>query len=329
MRRRNFIKGIAGSAAARPFAARAQQPERMQRIGVLMPFATSDPQYEARLGAFQQGLQKLGRIDGRDVRIEYRASAGNPDEIRKYATELVSLAPNVIVATGVSTVVPLQQATRSVPIVFVVVPDPVGAGIVGNLAKPGGNVTGFTLFEYGLSGKWLELLKEIAPRVTRAGVFRNPAISAGIGQFAAIQSMAPSLGVDLTPIDVRDAAEIERDVAAFAHVPNGGLIVTGSALAGAHRDLLIALASQHKLPAVYYESSFVTAGGLISYGADILEEYRLAAGYVDRILKGEQPADLPVQAPTKYETAINLKTAKALGIEIPPSVLARADEVIE
>ena len=312
-----------------PFAARAQQPERIQRIGVLMPFATSDPQYQARLGAFREGLQKLGRIDGRDVQIEYRASAGNPDEIRKYATELVSLAPNVIVATGVSTVVPLQQATRSVPIVFVVVPDPVGAGIVDNLAQPGGNVTGFMWNEYGLSGKWLELLKEIAPRVTRVGVFRNPAISAGIGQFAAIQSMAPSLGVDLTPLDVRDAAEIERAVSAFARAPNGGLIVTGSALAAAHRDLLIALAAQHKLPAVYYESSFVAHGGLISYGADILEEYRLAAGYVDRILRGEQPADLPVRAPTKYETAINLKTAKALDIEIPPSVLARTNEVIE
>jgi putative tryptophan/tyrosine transport system substrate-binding protein len=294
-----------------------------------MPFAAADPQYQARVGAFLQGLQKLDRIDGRNVRIEYRASAGNPDEIRKYATELVALAPDVILATGVSTVVPLQQATSDVPIVFAVVPDPVGAGLVDSLARPGANVTGFSAFEYGVSGKWLEVLKEIAPLVTRVAVLRNPAISAGIGQFAAIQSVAPSLGVELTPMNVRDATEIERAISAFARTPDSGLIVTGSALVAAHRDLLVALTAEHKLPAVYYDHLFVAAGGLISYGTDVLEQYRLAAGYVDRILKGEKPIDLPVQAPTKYELAVNLKTATVLGITIPPSLLATADEVIE
>jgi putative tryptophan/tyrosine transport system substrate-binding protein len=328
MRRRAFI-GVIGGAAAWPLVARGQQSERMRHIGVLMPLATGDPVYQARIGAFQQALQKLGRIDGRNVRIEYRASAGNAEEIHKYAAELVALAPDVIVATGVSTVVPLQQATRNVPIVFVLVPDPVGAGIVDSLAQPGGNATGFGSYEYGLSGKWLELLKEIVPRVTRVAVLRNPTISAGIGQFAAIQSIAPSLGVDLTPMNVRDETEIERGIATFAQTPNGGVIVTGSALAAAHRDLLVTLTAEHKLPAVYYDRLFVTAGGLISYGSDNVEQYRAVAGYVDRILRGEKAADLPVQAPTKYELVINLKTAKALRLDVPPSLLARADEVIE
>jgi putative ABC transport system substrate-binding protein len=294
-----------------------------------MPFAASNPVYQVRIAAFLQGLEKLGRVDGRNVRIEYRASAGGTEEIRKYAAELVALAPDVIFATGASTVVPLQQATRSVPIVFVLVPDPVGAGVVESLARPGGNTTGFGSFEYGLSGKWLEMLKEIVPQVTRVAVLRDPAISAGIGQFAAIQSIAPSHGVDLTPMNVRDATEIERAIATFAQTSNGGVIVTGSALAAAHRDLLVALMAQHKLPAIYSDRLFVAAGGLISYGSDNIDQYRAAAGYVDRILKGEKPADLPVQAPTKYEMVINLKTAKALGLEIPPPVIARADEVIE
>jgi ABC-type uncharacterized transport system substrate-binding protein len=329
MRRREFVTLIGGAAAAWPLVARAQQTEQMRRIGVLMPFASTNPVYQARIGTFLQGLEKLGRVDGRNVRIEYRASAGGIEEIRKYAAELVALAPDVIFATGASTVVPLQQTTRSVPIVFVLVPDPVGAGIVESLARPGGNTTGFGSFEYGLSGKWLEMLKEIVPQVTRVAVLRDPTISAGIGQFAAIQSIAPSHGVDLTPMNVRDATEIERAIATFAQTPNGGVIVTGSALAAAHRDLLVALMAQHKLPTIYNDRLFVAAGGLISYGSDNADQYRAAAGYVDRILKGEKPADLPVQAPTKYELVVNLKTAKALGLEIPAPVIARADEVIE
>jgi putative tryptophan/tyrosine transport system substrate-binding protein len=328
VKRRTFIAGL-GSAVAWPVVARAQQPERMRRIGVLMPFATGDPQYQARIGAFLQGLVALGWIDGRNVRIEYRASTGDTDELRKYATEMVAAEPDVILATGVSTVGPLQHATRTVPIVFAVVPDPVGAGIVDSLARPGGNVTGFSAFEYGSSGKWLQLLKEIAPRVKRAAVLRNAAISARIGQFAAIQSMAPSVGVELTPMNVRDASEIERAIAAFAGTPDGGLIVTGSALVAARRDLLVALTARYKLPAVYYDRAFVAAGGLISYGPDNVDQYRLAAGYVDRILKGEKPADLPVQVPTRYELIINMKAAKALGLTIPEILLATADEVIQ
>jgi putative ABC transport system substrate-binding protein len=329
MSRREFITLLVGAAVCWPLDSRAQQPGQLRRISVLMPFAASNPVYQVRIAAFLQGLEKLGRVDGRNVRIEYRASAGGTEEIRKYAAELVALAPDVIFATGASTVVPLQQATRSVPIVFVLVPDPVGAGVVESLARPGGNTTGFGSFEYGLSGKWLEMLKEIVPQVTRVAVLRDPAISAGIGQFAAIQSIAPSHGVDLTPMNVRDATEIERAIATFAQTSNGGVIVTGSALAAAHRDLLVALMAQHKLPAIYSDRLFVAAGGLISYGSDNIDQYRAAAGYVDRILKGEKPADLPVQAPTKYEMVINLKTAKALGLEIPPPVIARADEVIE
>ena len=307
----------------------AQERGPIRRIGVLMPYAISDPQYQARIAAFLRGLVALGWIDERNVRIEYRASTGDTDELRKYSAELVAAGPDVILATGVSTVAPLQQATHTVPIVFVVVPDPVGAGIVDSLARPGGNVTGFSAFEYGSSGKWLELLKQIAPRVKRAAVLRNAAISAGIGQFAAIQSMAPSVGVEVTPMGVRNAPEIERAVAAFARTADGGLIVTGSALAAAQCDLLVALTARYRLPAVYYERFFVAAGGLISYGVDNVDQYRLAAGYVDRILKGEMPANLPVQVPTRYELVINLKTAKALGLTIPETLLATADEVIQ
>ena len=329
MRRREFITLFSGAAAAWPLAARAQQPERMRRIGVLITTAADDPEGQARLAAFVQGLQQLGWIDGSNVRIETRWPAGNADDTRRFAAELLALAPDVILAPGSATVGPLLQATRAVPIVFVHVPDPVGAGVVDSLARPGGNATGFTGFEYGFSGKWLELLKQIAPGVTRAAVIRDPAITAGIGQWGAIQAVAPSVGVQVSPINARDAGEIERTIIAFARSSKGGLIVTGSGLAGFHRDLIITLAARHKLPAVYFERFFVTAGGLISYGPDLVDQYRRAAGYVDRILKGEKPADLPVQAPTKYELVINLKTAKALGLDIPPMLLARADEVIE
>jgi len=296
---------------------------------VLTNLAADDPEAQARKSAFLQGLRELGWTEGRNMRIDTRWTLGDGDRTRKYAAELAALAPDVILATGSNTVGPLLQATRVVPIVFMYVPDPIGAGYVDSLARPGGNATGFTAFEYGISAKWLELLKEIAPGVTRAAVLRDPAITAGIGQFGAIQSVAPSLGVEVSPVNVRDAPEIERAVAAFARSSNGGLIVTGSALANIHRDVIITLAARHKLPAVYFERFFVAGGGLISYGTEMLDQHRRAAGYVDRILKGEKPADLPVQAPTKYELAINLKTAKALGLELPPIVLARADEVIE
>jgi len=329
MRRRNFIVGIAGSAAAWPLAARAQQTGAMRRIGVLMPLAANDPEAQGRIAAFVQGLQQWGWTDGGNVRIETRWTSGNADDTRKHAAELVALAPNVILATGSAAVAALQQATRIVPIVFVQIADPVGSGLVESLARPGGNATGFTLFEYGLSGKWLELLKEIEPRVTRAAVLRDTSIPGGTGQLGAIQSVAQSSGVELRPIGVSDVGEIERAIAAFARSPNGGLIVTASVVANVHRDLLIKLAARHRLPAVYSDRVFVTGGGLISYGPDRADQYRRAAAYVDRILKGEKPADLPVQAPTKYELAINLKTAKTLGLEIPPQLLARADEVIE
>jgi putative tryptophan/tyrosine transport system substrate-binding protein len=287
------------------------------------------PEGQARLAAFLKGLQQWGWTEGRNVRIDIRWGAGNADEIRKYAAELAALAPDVIFASGTASVGPMLQATRTVPIVFANVADPVGAGFVDSLARPGGNASGFIQFEYSLSGKWLELLKQIAPGVTRAAVLRDPAITSGIGQFAVIQSVAPSVGVEVSAINVRDAGEIERAVTAFARSSNGGLIVTASALAVLHRQLIIALAARHKLPAVYYRRYFVTSGGLISYGYDVVEQFRGAAGYVDRILKGATPADLPVQAPTKYELVINLKTAKALGLEVPPTLLARADEVIE
>ena len=301
----------------------------MRRIGILLNASSDDPQYQAWVGAFLQALALLGWTIGRNVRIDTRWAGANAAEIRRHAAELVALAPDVILAHGAGPVAALLEATRTVPIVFVAVIDPVGGGFVDSLARPGGNTTGFTLFEYGISGKWLELLKEIAPRVTRAAVLRNPAIASGSGQLGAIQAVAPSFGVELSPVNVRDAGEIERAIAAFARSPNGGLIVPASAAAQLHLDLIITLAARHKLPAVYADRIYVTGGGLISYGPDRIDQYRRAAGYVDRILKGEKPADLPVQAPTKYELAINLKTAKALSIEVPPTLLARSDEVIE
>jgi putative ABC transport system substrate-binding protein len=321
---------LLGGAAALPLASWAQQPERMRRIGVLVNYTSGDTGTKADLSAFLQALEQLGWTDGRNVRIEVRSAAGVESEIRKYAVELVALAPDAIFATGTASMGPLLQATRTVPIVFVSVTDPVGAGYVDSMARPGGNVTGFVPFEYSLSGKWLELLKQLAPSVTRVAVLRDPAITAGIGQFAAVQSVAPFVGVDdVTPINVRDAGEIERAVAMFARSPNGGLILTASALSAVHRELVIALAARYRLPAVYYRRLFVSSGGLVSYGPDIPDQFRHAAGYVDRILKGEKPADLPVQAPTKYELVINLKTAKALGLGVPPTLLTRADEVIE
>jgi len=329
MRRREFITLLGGAAAGRPLAARAQQRERVRRVGVLMNTAADDPIGQTRIAAFVQGLQQLGWGVGRNVEIDSRWAGGDADRIRRYAVELVALAPDVIVATGSATVGPLQQTSRSVPIVFVTTVDPVGGGFVENLARPGTNATGFTAFEYGLSGKWLELLKQIAPRVTSVGVIRDPEIAAGAGQFGAIQSVAPSFGVELRPIGLRDASEIERAITAFARSANGGLIVTPSALTLVNRAAIIALAARHKLPAIYSDRHWVTAGGLVSYGPDRIDQYRQAASYIDRILKGEKPADLPVQAPTKYELLINLKTARALGLEIPSSVLARADEVIE
>jgi putative ABC transport system substrate-binding protein len=329
VRRREFITLLGGAATAWPLAARAQQREHVRHIGVLNTFTADDQEGHRRVAAFLQALQPLGWTIGRNVGIEHRWGTGDPASTQKNAEELAALAPDVILTSGAAGVAPLLQTTRSVPIVFVLVADPVGAGFVDSLARPGGNATGFLAHEYGFTGKWLELLKEIAPNVTRAAVVRDPAITAGIGMFGAIQSVAPSLGVDLTPVNVRDPGEMERAFTQFARTPNGGLIVTASALAFTHRDLIVSLAARHKLPAVYYARPHVAAGGLAFYGPDILDQYRRAAGYVDRILKGEKPADLPVQAPTKYELVINLKTAKALGIELPASVLARADEVIE
>jgi ABC-type uncharacterized transport system substrate-binding protein len=327
--RRKFLATLGGAAAAWPFAARAQQPEQMRSIGILLPARADDPAFQTRLAAFMQGLALLGWTIGRNVRIETRWSGGKADDTRRYAAELVALAPDVLLAHGASAVGPLLQATRTVPIVFPIVGDPVGAGFVDSLARPGGNATGFMVFEYSLSGKWLELLKEIAPSVRRVAVLRDASQGAGTTQFAAIQTAAPSLRMEVSPVNMRDAGEIDRAIAAFARSPNGGLIVTAGASAYVHRDLIITLAARHRLPAVYPVRDFVTSGGLISYATDYVDHYRRAAGYVDRILKGEKPADLPVQAPTKYELVINLKTAKALGIEMPASVLARADEVIE
>ncbi len=329
MKRREFLALIGGAAAAWPLAARGQQGERVRRIGVLMSLAADDPESQARHAAFLQGLQEWGWTAGRNVQIDYRFAAGDAERIRKSAAELVALAPDVILATGSPVTAALLQATRTVPIVFAQVPDPVASGFVASLAQPGGNATGFTIYEYGTSAKWLELLKEIAPQVTRAAVLRDPAIASGIGQLAAIQGVAPALGVELRPVGVRDAAEIERAVTAFARDPNGGLIVLASPLSIVQRDLIIALVARYRLPAVYSLRFFIASGGLISYGPDSIEPYRRAASYVDRILKGEKPADLPVQAPTKYELVINLKTAKALGLDVPASLLATADEVIE
>ena len=328
MNRRQMIAAL-GGAAAWPLAAHAQQAERMRRIGVLLPATADDPEFQARVAAFVQGLQQLGWTEGRNVRIDIRWGAGDAERIRRYAAELVALAPDVILAAGGATVGPLFQATRTVPIVFTLTPDPVGAGFIDSLARPGGNVTGFTNFEFGIGVKWLELLKEIAPRVTRAAVLRDPTIPAGIGEFGAIQAVAPSVGIELRPIDVREAGEIERAVTAFARSSNNGLIVSSNALASVHRNLIVTLAARHRLPAVYPFRFFVTIGGLASYGPDTIDPHHRAAGYIDRILKGENPAELPVQAPTKYELVMNLKTAKALGLDVPPTLLARADEVIE
>jgi putative tryptophan/tyrosine transport system substrate-binding protein len=326
LRRREFVT-LLGGAAAWPLTARAQ--ERVKRVGVLLPGSADNPEYQARLAAFHQGLAVLGWTIGRNVHIETRWATSNAAALRKHAAELAALAPDVILANGSAAVAPLLEATRTVPIVFAIVPDPVGGGFVDSLARPGGNATGFTLYEYGISAKWLELLKQIAPGVREAAVLRDAGLSVGAGQFGAMQSVAPSFGVELRPIDVRDAPEIERAITAFGRSANGGLVVTGSALAVTHRETIAALAARHKLPAVYSGRLYVTVGGLLSYGPDFVDQFRQAASYIDRILKGEKPADLPVQAPTKYELVINLKTAKALGLEVPPTLLARADEVIE
>jgi putative ABC transport system substrate-binding protein len=328
MRRRDFIT-LVGGAAAWPLAARAQQGGPMRRIGVLNYLAADDPDSPARVTAFSQALQGLGWHDGRNIQIDYRWGGGDLDRSRRYATELVALAPDVILVSSGSALAVLQNVTRTVPIVFVNVSDPVGAGYVASLARPGANTTGFSLFEYGTSGKWLELLKQIVPMMTRAAVIRDPSITSGTAQFAAIQAVAPSLGAELTPVDARDASGIEQTITGFTRGSNCGLIVTASPSAFRHRELIIALAAKHQLPAVYPIRLFVANGGLIAYGSDEIDQYRRAAGYVDRILKGEKPSNLPVQQPTKVELVINLKTAKALGLEIPPGVLAVADEVIE
>jgi putative tryptophan/tyrosine transport system substrate-binding protein len=329
MKRREFITLLGGAAAAWPLTARAQQPDRMRLIGVLTSQVADDPESMARLTAFIQRLQELGWTDGRNIRIDYRWAAGDAERGRRYTAELAALAPDVILAGGSVNLEALQQATRTVPIVFVHVADPVAGGFVNSLARPGGNTTGFIQFEYSIGAKLLELLKEMAPSVTRVAVIRDTAIAAGPGQFGAIQTAASSFGVEVSPVNMRDVSEIERAIAGFARSTNGGLILTAGPLATLHRELIVALAARYKLPAVYTERFFVMGGGLISYGPNLVDQYRGAAGYVDRILKGEKPADLPVQAPTKYELVINLKTAKALGLTVPPSVLARATEVIE
>ena len=328
MRRREFIT-LLGGAAVWPLAARAQQGQRVRRIGALLPATADDPQRQAWFGAFLQGLAQSDWIIGRNVQIDTRWATANVDAVRRHAAELAALAPDVILASGASTVGPLLQATRTVPIVFAAVADPVGAGFVNSLAQPGGNTTGFMAFEYSIGGKWLELLKQIAPSVTRVAVLRDSSITSGIGQFGVIQAMAPLLMVEVSHVNVRDATEIERSIISFARFSNGGLIITAGGLPYIHLNLIVKLAAQHRLPAVYFERAFAAAGGLISYGPDLVDQFRRAAGYVDRILKGEKPADLPVQAPTKYETVLNLKTAKVLGLDVPPTVLARADEVIE
>ena len=329
MRRRQFITMLGGAAAAWPLAARAQQRERMRRVGILMNAAAEDSEAQSHVAAFQQGMQELGWSVGRNLRIDLRWGGNDPDRWRRYADELVGLSPDVIVAAGGVIVSFLQRVSRTVPIVFAQSIDPVGAGVAASLARPGGNATGFAQFEYGLSGKWPELLKEVVPGLKRIGVLREPANPAGIGQWAIIQTAAAAAGIEVSPLAVRDPGEIERGIASFAREPNGGLVVAVGSSTTLHRGAITASAARHQLPAVYPYRFFVTAGGLISYGPDLLGQYRRAAGYVDRILKGEKPADLPVQAPTKYELAINLKTAKALGLEVPATLLARADEVIE
>jgi putative tryptophan/tyrosine transport system substrate-binding protein len=329
IRRRDFITLLGGAAAAWPLAARAQTRERIRRVGVFTPGTADDPEHKTRDAAFLQGLGELGWVVGRNLRIDYRWGAGDYDRFRAMAAELIALAPDVILAQGSSTVAALQKTSSTVPIVFASVTDPVGSSLVASLARPGGNATGFITTEFGFGGKWLELLKELAPRVTRVAVLRSSAVASQIGVFGGIQSVAPSLGVELRPIDTRDVSEIERDVAAFAREPNGGLIAASGSGVLVHRDLIVALAARHRLPAVYPYRSHIMSGGLVCYGPDSVDQFRRAAHYVDRILKGERPADLPVQAPTKFELVINLKTAKALGLEVPPTLLARADEVIE
>jgi putative ABC transport system substrate-binding protein len=329
MKRRDFITLLGGAAAAWPMVARAQQAERLRRIGVLLNVAADDPEGQARNAAFLQGLQELGWTVGRNVRIDYRWGAGDAALRRRYATELVALAPDVILTSGGSTLGPMLQLTSTIPIVFAQVIDPVGAGFVASLARPGGNATGFSTTEYGMSGKWLELLKEIAPGVTHAAVLRDASTSSGSAHFGALQAVAPFLGMEVSPVDLGSANEIERGITDFARFSKGGLILTASSLGQVHRDLIIALAARYQLPAVYPYRYFVASGGLISYGPNTVDPFRRAAGYVDRILKGEKPADLPVQAPTKYETVLNMKTAKALGLDVPTSILLRVDEVIE
>jgi putative ABC transport system substrate-binding protein len=328
MRRREFITLLGGAAATWPLAARAQQPGEMRRVGVLSGLAEDDPESVTRRTAFEQALKELNWVNGGNLRIDYRWPGDKASDIRRHATELAALVPDVILMSGNIVMAPMMQATRTIPIVFVQAIDPVGSGFVDNLARPGGNITGFTQFEYSLAGKWLELLKQIAPHLTRAAVIRDPTRGPGIGQFAVLQAVAPSLGMELTPINSLDVAEMERAIAAFARSPNDGLVVTVGGTAF-HRDLIIALAAKHRLPAVYPYRYFAKGGGLVSYGPDTIEQYRRAAGYIDRIFRGEKPADLPVQMPTKFELAINLKTAKSLGLDVPAQLLARADEVIE
>jgi ABC-type uncharacterized transport system substrate-binding protein len=329
MQRREFIRVLGGAVAAHPLIARAQQPERMRRIGMLTGIAGDDAQTTDRTTAFLQELQKFGWTEGRNLRIDLRAGAGSAVTTRKYAAELVALQPDVILATGTISVNLLLDLTRTIPIVFTVVVDPVGAGFIEKLSRPGGNVTGFMMFDYSLAGKWPELLKQVAPNLTQAAVLRDPSLSVGIGQFAVIQAVAPSLGLEISAISVSDPKEIERAVVAFAGEPNGGLIVTAGPPTQVHRDLIVTLAERHKLPAVYYNRARVPGAELITYGANLTDEFRQAAGYIDRILRGEKPASMPVQAPNRYELAININTAKALGITVPPSVLAQADEIIE
>ena len=328
MRRRKFIT-LVGGAMAWPIVTHSQPAERMRRVGMLLPATSDDSEYPMLVKTFVESLQHLGWIEGGNVRIDIRWAGGGADTNRKYAEELVASAPDVIMASGNASAGPLLQTTRTIPVVFTIVPDPVGAGLVASLARPSGNATGFTSFAYDIGGKWLGLLKEIAPRVTRVAVIRDPAINAGVGQWSAIQTAAPSFGVEVTPINLSTVNDLKRAISEFARSPNGGLIVTSSGLAISYRDTIVTQASQQKLPALYYSRGFVSAGGLMSYGSDRVEQFRNAAGYVDRILKGEKPANLPVQAPTKYQLVINLKTAKALGVTAPPPLLARADEVIE
>jgi ABC-type uncharacterized transport system substrate-binding protein len=329
MRRREFISLLGGAAAVWPLKARAQQGEQMRRIGVIVPASPDDASFQTWIGVFLQALAQLGWTIGRNMRLDIHWATPNATKIRQHAAELAALTPDVILTSGTSTTGPMLQATRTVPIVFATVVDPVGAGLIDSLARPGGNATGFLLYDFNLGGKWLELLKQIAPTITRVAVLRDASTASGTGQFAAIQAVAPSLKVDVVPVNMREAADLERTIAAFARSPNGGVILTGSGLSILHRDLIISLAARYKLPAIYYERFFAAAGGLISYGSDRIELYRLAAGYVDRILKGEKPADLPVQAPTKFELVINLKTAKALGLTVPPALLATATETIQ